>query len=177
MLSDRSKAYVALGPSNRVAVVDGQTYEVLDYLLVGQRVWQLAFSPDEKFIYSTNGVSNDISVIDVEADKVTKSDRCWPLPLGRGCPGLMFSRTYDTKKEKPCVSFSSPLTLAAATALAVGQAHAQAGLLSGGAEELEPIKLSSGQPLTEAPYELESGKYYEIEIEADGSAEIALTGP
>ena len=70
-----------------------------------------------------------------------------------------------------------PLTLAAATALAVGQAHAQAGLLSGGAEELEPIKLSSGQPLTEAPYELESGKYYEIEIEADGSAEIALTGP
>ena len=69
-----------------------------------------------------------------------------------------------------------PLTLAASTALAVGQAHAQAGLLTGGAEELEPIRLSSGQPLTEGPYELESGKYYEIEIEADGSAEIALTG-
>ena len=68
------------------------------------------------------------------------------------------------------------LTLAASTALAVGQAHAQAGLLTGGAEELEPIKLSSGQPLTEGPYELESGKYYEIEIEADGSAEIALNG-
>lgn len=70
-----------------------------------------------------------------------------------------------------------PLTLAATTALAVGQAHAQAGLLTGGAEELAPIKLSSGQPLTEGPYELESGKYYEIEIEADGSAEIALHGP
>ena len=70
-----------------------------------------------------------------------------------------------------------PLTLAATTTLAVGQAHAQAGLLTGGAEELAPIKLSSGQPLTEGPYELESGKYYEIEIEADGSAEIALTGP
>ena len=69
------------------------------------------------------------------------------------------------------------LTLAATTTLAVGQAHAQAGLLTGGAEELAPIKLSSGQPLTEGPYELESGKYYEIEIEADGSAEIALTGP
>ncbi|MGI9504101.1 MAG: hypothetical protein ACR2RE_13715 [Geminicoccaceae bacterium] len=69
-----------------------------------------------------------------------------------------------------------PLTLAATTALAVGQVHAQAGLLTGGAEELEPIKLSSGQPLTEGPYELESGKYYEIEIEADGSAEIALNG-
>ena len=69
-----------------------------------------------------------------------------------------------------------PLTLAATTALAVGQAHAQAGLLTGGAEELAPIKLSSGQPLTEGPYELESGKYYEIEIESDGSAEIALNG-
>ncbi|NJO37789.1 MAG: hypothetical protein HC871_09430 [Rhizobiales bacterium] len=70
-----------------------------------------------------------------------------------------------------------PLTLAAAMALASGQAFAQAGLLTGGATKLEPIKLSSGQPLTAAPYELESGKYYEIEIEADGSAEIALTGP
>ncbi|MEZ5935154.1 MAG: hypothetical protein R3F54_25145 [Alphaproteobacteria bacterium] len=69
------------------------------------------------------------------------------------------------------------LTLATATALASGQVLAQAGLLTGGAEELEPIKLSSGQPLTSAPYELMSGKYYEIEIEADGSAEIALVGP
>ncbi|MGI9504100.1 MAG: PQQ-dependent catabolism-associated beta-propeller protein, partial [Geminicoccaceae bacterium] len=82
VLSDRSKAYVALGPSNRVAVIDAQTYKVLDYLLVGQRVWQPAFSPDEKFIYSTNGVSNDISVIDVEADKVTKSVAVGRFPWG-----------------------------------------------------------------------------------------------
>ncbi len=61
--------------------------------------------------------------------------------------------------------------------LSASQVFAQAGLLTGGATELEPIKLSSGQPLTSGPYELESGKYYEIEIEADGSAEIALAGP
>ncbi|MGI9502135.1 MAG: hypothetical protein ACR2RE_03645 [Geminicoccaceae bacterium] len=61
--------------------------------------------------------------------------------------------------------------------LTAGQVHAQAGLLTGGATKLDPITLSSGQPLASAPYELESGKYYEIEIEADGSAEIALTGP
>jgi hypothetical protein len=60
---------------------------------------------------------------------------------------------------------------------AINQAHAQAGLLTGGAIELDPIKLSSGQPLTSGAYELESGKYYEINIEADGSAEIALNGP
>ena len=55
-----------------------------------------------------------------------------------------------TKKGKTMRKLLFSLTLAASTALAVGQAHAQAGLLTGGAEELEPIKLSSGQPLTEA---------------------------
>src|SRR3546814_16106288 len=43
---DGRYAFVALGPANRVAVVDQQTYEVLDYLLeIGrasgrERVWQ-----------------------------------------------------------------------------------------------------------------------------------------
>jgi hypothetical protein len=61
--------------------------------------------------------------------------------------------------------------------LTCGEANAQAGLLTGGATELEPITLSSGQPLTSAPYELESGKYYSLDINADGSAELALAGP
>ena len=77
---DRSKAFVALGPANRVAVIDAQTFEVKDYLLVGQRVWQLAFSPDEKFLYSTNGVSNDISVIDVDNLEVMKSVKVGAIP-------------------------------------------------------------------------------------------------
>jgi PQQ-dependent catabolism-associated beta-propeller protein len=84
---DRKWAFVALGPANRVAVIDAQTYEVEDYLLTGQRVWQLAFSPDEKFIYSTNGVSNDISVIDVENLEVTKSVPVGELPWGVAAKG------------------------------------------------------------------------------------------
>ena len=79
---DRSKAFVALGPANRVAVVDAQTFEVEKYLLVGQRVWQLAFSPDEKLLYSTNGVSNDISVIDVDNLEVMKSVTIGAYPWG-----------------------------------------------------------------------------------------------
>ena len=67
--------------------------------------------------------------------------------------------------------------LAVALALGGGEALAQAGLLTGGAVELAPITLSSGQPLTAAPYELEAGKFYELPINADGTAEIALTGP
>lgn len=57
-----------------------------------------------------------------------------------------------------------------------GEAAAQAGLLTGGAQKLDPITLSSGKPLTKGPYQLEAGKYYEIEIEADGSAELAIAG-
>ena len=48
--ADGKKAYVALGPANRVAVVDTETYEVEKYVLVGQRVWQLAFTPDQKTV-------------------------------------------------------------------------------------------------------------------------------
>ena len=60
--------------------------------------------------------------------------------------------------------------------LSGGKANAQAGLLTGGATELEPITLASGKPLVDAPYELESGKYYRLPINADGSAELAIAG-
>ena len=56
--------------------------EVTDYLLVGQRVWQLGFSPDGKFLYTTNGNSNDISVIDTESDTVTQSVPVGEQPWG-----------------------------------------------------------------------------------------------
>ena len=61
-------------------------------------------------------------------------------------------------------------------ALSAGAAWGQAGLLTGGAEELAPITLSSGQPLASEPYRLEAGRYYELPIRADGSAEIAIGG-
>lgn len=64
-------------------MVDAQSYDVLRYLLVGQRVWSLAFSPDQSRLYTTNGVSNDISVIDVAAQKVIKS-----VPVGQSPWGV-----------------------------------------------------------------------------------------
>ena len=65
MTKDGKTAFVALGPANRIAVVDGTSHAVTKYLLVGQRVWHMAFTPDEKYLLVTNGVSNDVSVIDV----------------------------------------------------------------------------------------------------------------
>jgi YVTN family beta-propeller protein len=52
------------------------------YLLVGQRVWQLAFTPDEKYLLATNGVTNDVSVIDIAALKVVKSIQVGEMPWG-----------------------------------------------------------------------------------------------
>ena len=66
------------------------------------------------------------------------------------------------------------LTLASASANAHDLGFS--GLL-GGVQELPPITLASGKPMADAPYELESGKYYRLEFIADGSAEIAISGP
>mgnify|MGYP001545817820 CR=1 FL=1 len=79
---DGKTVFVALGPANRVAVIDADTYEVKQYLLVGQRVWQLAFTPDYKTLLSVNGDSNDVSVIDVASLKVLKSITVGELPWG-----------------------------------------------------------------------------------------------
>jgi YVTN family beta-propeller protein len=79
---DGATAFVALGPANRVAVIDGVTHEVKKYLLVGQRVWHLAFTPDQKYLLTTNGISNDVSVIDVAALKVVKTIGVGELPWG-----------------------------------------------------------------------------------------------
>jgi PQQ-dependent catabolism-associated beta-propeller protein len=83
---DGKTVFVALGPSNRVAVVDGESWEVLEYLLVGQRVWQLGFTPDEKYLFTTNGNSNDVSVIDVAERTVVKS-----IPVGEQPWGVVVS--------------------------------------------------------------------------------------
>ena len=61
-------------------------------------------------------------------------------------------------------------------ATSFAMAHAQSGLV-GKAEELPPITLSSGAPLADAPLKLKTGQYYEMLIKADGSAEMAISGP
>lgn len=75
---DDKLAFVALGPANRVAVVDTATYKVTQYLLVGERVWHLGFTPDLKKLLTANGLSNDVSVIDATDLRVTRS-----IPVGQ----------------------------------------------------------------------------------------------
>lgn len=61
-----------------------------------------------------------------------------------------------------------------------GHAHdlGMAGVLSGSNKaDLPPIILSAGVPIATAPWVLQSGMYYEFEIQGDGSQELALVGP
>ena len=68
-------------------------------------------------------------------------------------------------------------SLIASTASAQ-QGFGVAGLLSGSnKEDLPPITLSSGVPISEGPWMLKSGTYYEFDIIGDGSQELALIGP
>ena len=82
LTDDGSKAFVALGPANRVAVINAKTYEVEDYMLVGRRVWQMAFNADQSLLLTTNGISGDVSVIDVKNRKVIKSIKVGRFPWG-----------------------------------------------------------------------------------------------
>lgn len=75
-------AFIALGPSNHIAVVDAKTYEIKSYLLVGRRVWHMALTPEEDLLFTTNGVSGDVSVVDVKALKVIKTIKVGRYPWG-----------------------------------------------------------------------------------------------
>ena len=78
------------------------------------------------------------------------------------------------------------MAVAALAALIAGPAAAAplcdelgfAGLLAAcNKEDLPPVTLGAGKPLSEAPWQLRSGVYYEVEITSDGSQELALAGP
>lgn len=78
MTADGSRAYVALGRANHVAVVDVKSREVIDYVLVGKRAWGLALSADEKRLFVANGLSDDVTVVDTGTLKPITS-----IPVGR----------------------------------------------------------------------------------------------
>ena len=82
LTQDGRYAFVALGPANHVAVIDRKKLTVEKYLLVGRRVWQLAFNHDQSQLLTTNGISGDVSVIDVNRMKVTKSIKVGRYPWG-----------------------------------------------------------------------------------------------
>ena len=75
-------AFVALGPSNHIAAVNAETYEVEDYILVGRRVWHMDFNGDRSLLFTTNGVSGDVTVVDVAGRNAIKTIKVGRFPWG-----------------------------------------------------------------------------------------------
>lgn len=70
---DGSKVLLTLGRANNIAIVDAHTKKVLSYVLVGKRAWGVGLSADEKMAIVTNGLSDDITVVDMTTMKPVKS--------------------------------------------------------------------------------------------------------
>ncbi len=79
---DGKRAFVCLGKANHLAVVDTETYQVIDYVLVGQRPWHAVLSPDGTKLFSANGETNDVTEVDVESLRPLKSITVGRLPWG-----------------------------------------------------------------------------------------------
>ena len=83
LTQDGKLGFIALGPANHVAVVDRtDNYNVIDYILVGRRVWHMALTPAEDFLYTTNGVSGDVTMVDVGTLKPVKTIKVGRFPWG-----------------------------------------------------------------------------------------------
>lgn len=78
MTDDGETVIVGLGRANHVAFVDAGTREIEDYVLVGERAWNTTLNSDNSLLYVVNGLSDDVSIIDVEDRSVIRS-----IPVGR----------------------------------------------------------------------------------------------
>ncbi len=107
LTKDGKTAFVALGPANRVAVVDVASHTVKSYILTGQRVWHLALTPEEDRLFTTNGVSNDVTVIQCGGPEAREVGQSRSLPMGhrRACA---LDQAADHRRIEPALSRPHP---------------------------------------------------------------------
>ncbi|HET9820605.1 MAG TPA: PQQ-dependent catabolism-associated beta-propeller protein [Burkholderiaceae bacterium] len=78
MTRDGQRAFVGLGRANHVAFVDVAQRKVTNLVLAGKRAWNVALDKAEARLYVVNGLSDDMTVIDVATAKALKT-----VPVGR----------------------------------------------------------------------------------------------
>ena len=78
MAPDGKRAFVALGRANHVAFVDVPARKVTHLVLVGKRAWNVALDKAGARLWVVNGLSDDVTVVDVAGAKAIKS-----IPVGR----------------------------------------------------------------------------------------------
>ena len=79
---DHSKAtvFVALGSANNIVIIDAVKREIVKYILVGHRPWGLGLTPDGDRLFVLNGLSDDVTIIDVEKKRPVRSSRTGLVP-------------------------------------------------------------------------------------------------
>jgi PQQ-dependent catabolism-associated beta-propeller protein len=84
----RNRLYVSTGRGGKVAVIDvAGTPKLIQEIAVGQRPWGIALSEDGKLLYTANGPSNDVSVVDTATLKVIKR-----IPVGQSPWGIALAK-------------------------------------------------------------------------------------
>jgi YVTN family beta-propeller protein len=88
----RQRLYLSTGRGGTVAVVDmqGQTAKLIKEVPAGTRPWGIALSSDGRFLYTANGPSNDVSVIDTTTlttvKRIPVGGSPWGIVLGPAPP-------------------------------------------------------------------------------------------
>jgi len=75
---DGATAFVGLGRANHVAFVDVRARKVTRLVLAGKRAWNVSLDAAEARLYVVNGLSDDMTVIEVASGKALKT-----VPVGR----------------------------------------------------------------------------------------------
>jgi YVTN family beta-propeller protein len=65
-----------------VTVYDTRSYALLHTIKVGTRPWGIGFSPDGKYLFTANGPSNDVSVVDLAANQEIAKVKAGSSPWG-----------------------------------------------------------------------------------------------
>lgn len=78
----RARAFVALGRGNAVAEVDPATFAIRRYFPVGNRNWSIAVDDAMQRLYAANGLSGDVTVIDLARNRVETTLRTGGKPWG-----------------------------------------------------------------------------------------------
>ena len=84
----RKRIYVSTGRGGTVAVVQQEAggYKLIKEIPVGARPWGIALSHDGRQLYTANGSSNDVTVVDTSSLSVLKK-----VPVGKGPWGVVLS--------------------------------------------------------------------------------------
>lgn len=82
ILFDHSQqtAFVALGSANHVVVIDAVSRKIIKYILVGRRPWGLGLTPDGTTLFVLNGLSDDVTLIDLAKNRPIRTSRTGLVP-------------------------------------------------------------------------------------------------